>query len=180
MKNKVHKFANDVSTFVNCIPSECIEELTTSINISSRIFLIGNGGSAAICDHIANDLFKRCNIQTEVLSSYPMITCLANDFGFENVYVRWLQIKRFGVMPGDLLIALSSSGKSRNITIPLEWASYLENAECWGIAGFSGFKDIIIKNPNHNLHFGSTNYGLIEMATEVLLHGIVEMLVKNR
>ena len=190
-KKCVYDFANDISKFVNGVPSNIIDEVHCNINCAQRIFLIGNGGSAAICDHIANDLIKRCEKKAFTLSSYPLLTCLANDYDFENMYTKWLDFMDFSTYwirnfasievtstipdylpPKDMLIAISSSGKSEDIVRPMK--TFI-NTDCYilGISGFNGFDDMIC---NRHIHFPSDNYGIVEMATEVLLHGIVEAL----
>jgi len=155
--------------------NQMLKDLYILMKDSKRIFLIGNGGSAAICDHIANDLTKRCFRNAEVLTSYPLITCLANDFGFEEMYLRWLQIKCAG-NDDDLLIAISSSGESPDITLPAE---YYTNTDMtvFGISGFNGFKT---NEVDKHIHFKSRNYGQIEMVTEMMLHGIIEEMVNAR
>lgn len=84
--------------------------LARRIRAAKRVYLIGNGGSYANACHIANDLLA-CGIKAYTLDC-STLTASANDFGYESVFARWL--KTVGE-PGDLLIALSGSGKSANI-----------------------------------------------------------------
>ena len=91
--------------------------LSDKILKASRVYVIGNGGSYANALHITNDLIA-CGVKA--FSCDPStLTMFANDYGWYNGFVRW--IKTVGE-PGDLLIALSGSGKSPNIVMACEEA----------------------------------------------------------
>src|SRR3990167_535629 len=85
-------------------------ELFDKVLNAKRIYLIGNGGSYANALHIANDLLL-CNIRAFTLDPATLTAC-ANDYEYSTIFARW--ISAVGE-PGDLLIALSGSGKSPNI-----------------------------------------------------------------
>ena len=91
------------------------------IRKAKTIYLIGNGGSAANAEHIANDLVL-AGKRAHALTNIAVVTCIANDFGYENVFSR--QVALF-CEPGDLLIALSGSGRSPNIIRAVETAKTL-------------------------------------------------------
>ncbi len=76
------------------------------------IFLIGNGASASMASHLAADLAKNARLHTEVFSDVALITALSNDLGYDRVFSE--PLSRRG-RPGDLLVAISSSGRSPNI-----------------------------------------------------------------
>lgn len=110
-----------------------------------HVYICGNGGSAANAIHIANDLhygIGACGLapaipglKIEALpSNVGIVTCLANDTGYENVFSHQLQVK---ASPGDLLIVLSGSGNSSNVIKALEAASLLGMKSC-AIVAFSG------------------------------------------
>src|SRR5260221_698204 len=92
-------------------------KLASAIRQAKRIYLIGNGGSFANAAHIANDLLA-CGIRAYTLDA-ATLTASANDFGYETVFERW--IATVGEA-GDLLIALSGSGRSLNILNALRTA----------------------------------------------------------
>lgn len=137
------------------------------ISTARRIFLIGNGGSAAIASHIANDLVNRRRDATALVDS-PTLTCLSNDYGYESVYV--MQIAACGKR-GDLLIAISSSGKSANIIRAVEGANLLGMKTLT----FTGFDPgNTLKSMGHvNIHVPSKDYGVVEVAHLALLHSIL-------
>lgn len=92
-------------------------ELLELVKRAKRIYIIGNGGSFANAMHIANDLIS-CGIRAHTLDP-STLTAIANDHGYENVFARQLEV--YGEY-GDLLIALSGSGKSPNILKAIEVA----------------------------------------------------------
>jgi phosphoheptose isomerase len=77
-----------------------------------RVIFIGNGGSAGIASHLAIDLSKNAAVPAACFSDASMMSCLANDYGFEE----WLaHAMRLNARAGDCLVAISSSGRSKNI-----------------------------------------------------------------
>ena len=89
-----------------------IEAARSTNTRGNKIMVIGNGGSAAIASHLATDYTKNGGLRTQAFNDVSMLTCLGNDLGYENVFAK--QIEMFA-KPGDLLIAISSSGQSNNI-----------------------------------------------------------------
>ncbi len=107
------------------------------------VYLCGNGGSAGNATHLCNDLLygaglrKGTGLRVESLSSNEsVITCIANDRGYENIYSEQLRVK---ANSGDILIALSGSGNSPNIIKALEMGNE-KGMKTFAILGFSGGK----------------------------------------
>ena len=94
--------------------------LLQKVRSANRVFIIGNGGSYANAAHIANDL-QACGIAAFTLDA-ATLTATANDFGYEQIFERWLKVV---AQKDDLLIALSGSGKSPNILAALAWADHI-------------------------------------------------------
>ena len=88
-----------------------IEELAARVRKVGKVLLIGNGGSFANAMHIANDLVCSCNI-CAITMDPASFSALANDYGHFTAFSKWIAVCG---RPGDLLIALSGSGKSLNI-----------------------------------------------------------------
>ncbi len=105
----------------------------THTPIGNKLILIGNGGSAAIASHEAIEFLKNGGIRALALNDGAALTALANDLGYANVFAEQLRIHG---QPGDLLIAISSSGQSTNILKAVEAARERKV----GIATFSGFQ----------------------------------------
>jgi len=118
------------------------ELLATKIR-GSRVFLCGNGGSAANANHIANDLVYAVTEHTgsgfdavSLAANSAVLTCLANDVGYENIFSEQLAVSG---RENDLLLVLSGSGNSENILNALTMAKKLKMRTA-GILGFDGGK----------------------------------------
>jgi D-sedoheptulose 7-phosphate isomerase len=136
----------------------------------AKIMFIGNGGSAGICSHMAMDFSNRGGLRSTAFNDGSALTCLGNDLGYENVFAK--QIEWHG-RPGDLLIAISSSGRSRNILKGVETA----RAQGCGVATFSGFEEDnpLRKKGEVNFYVRSRQYGLVEVAHQALIHAILDL-----
>lgn len=121
------------------------EDLRSAWVEGRHVYICGNGGSAANAIHIANDLhygIGACGpgpslpgLRVEALpANAGIITCLANDTGYANIYAHQLQVKG---RPGDLLIVLSGSGNSANVVRALETALAL-GMKTFAILAYSG------------------------------------------
>jgi D-sedoheptulose 7-phosphate isomerase len=109
----------------------------------NTIYFCGNGGSAGNAIHLANDFTYGAGkkngrgIRVEALSANPaVVTCLANDVGYEAIYSEQLKVK---ANPRDILVVLSGSGNSPNVVKALEVANNLGVKTC-AILGYSGGK----------------------------------------
>lgn len=107
-------------------------KLAKAIQKAKHVYLIGNGGSYANAAHIANDLLA-LGIKAFTLDA-ATLTASANDFGYATVFARW--IATVGET-GDLLLALSGSGKSANIVAALQ-AAKEKGIATWAIMGDFG------------------------------------------
>ncbi len=144
--------------------------LRTSID---RVFIIGNGGSNAIAEHISTDLNKRCRIQTHTLSNNSLLTALTNDFSQEDALTQWLKMN--DIKRGDYIVAISSSGKSPNIIRALEYVGEV-GSHTLSIFGMDGVP-ILTSDRDDFVKIDSYNYGVVELTSEIALHAIVEELV---
>ena len=114
-------FKNYYKTFVNLLNlnSETVIKLNLFCNLikktnknKGRVILFGNGGSASVASHVAIDLSKNAKIKSLCFSDASHITCLANDYGYENWILKTID---FYCSKRDLVILISSSGNSANI-----------------------------------------------------------------
>lgn len=132
---------------LNLIPLGPVEELAQDLlrawQDKRQVFLFGNGGSAANANHIANDMIYGVSKQfghalrvNALSANTAVLTCLANDEGYDSIYVRQLAVL---ANPGDLVIALSGSGNSPNIVKALEWCKD-SKVKSFAILGYSGGK----------------------------------------
>lgn len=161
-----------------------LRQLKENLLNCNRVFFCSNGGSHAIAEHITTDLNKRCGINALTLSNTSLITCLANDYSYENIFIKFLEQNR--VTSDDIIILISSSGRSKNVENVL--AKFKDNLEtkktsnpliCCFFA-FSGINEIYRDIPDYYFYINSYNYGCAEIISESLLHGIVEEIVYDR
>lgn len=134
------------------------------------IWWVGNGGSAALCSHLSQDMLNKLGIASHTLSDHALLTCMANDFGYEEIYVRPL---RTYLRADDLLIAVSSSGKSANILRCVELAQHRGTA-CLTLSAFAADNPLWALNTDVALYMPCTLYGHAEVGHEALLHAVIE------
>ena len=130
----------------------------------NKLIFIGNGGSAAIASHQAVDFWKNGGLDAIAFNDASLLTCISNDFGYHRVFAE--PVKRFA-RRGDVLIAISSSGKSLNI---LEAVREALGTGCEVIT-LSGFDPT---NPLRslgelNFYVPSHSYGVVEVTHLMLL-----------
>jgi D-sedoheptulose 7-phosphate isomerase len=155
--------------------------LIASLNNGNTIFVAGNGGSAAISDHLCCDWCKgtrvegRKSLHVHSLSSnFALISAIGNDYGFEDVFST--QLEMFA-KKGDALVLISSSGNSPNILKALRKAKEL-GVDTVGFSGFSGGE--LAKNADINLHVNFPNYGVVEDSHQILMHVLAQFLAGLR
>ena len=140
-----------------------------------KVIVVGNGGSAAMASHVAVDFVKAANIRAINFNEADLITCFANDYGYEN----WVEkaLEAYADL-GDLAILISSSGKSQNILNAAEKA----NEMGLSVITVSGF---LADNPlrklgDLNLWVDSTEYNIVEMTHHVWLVAIIDYLIESK
>ena len=141
---------------------------------SKKIIIAGNGGSAAMASHVAVDFVKAASIRAINFNEADLITCFANDYGYENWVEKALEAYADS---GDLAILISSSGKSQNILNAAEKA----NEMGLYVITVSGF---LTDNPlrklgDLNLWVDSTEYNIVEMTHHVWLVAIIDYLIET-
>ncbi len=168
-ENHFQLFFSDSEIKNNIIKSV---ELINKNSTDSRIFFLGNGGSNSICSHMMEDFAKILRIPTFSFSDPALITCFANDYGYENAMKEWISIH---LKPGDILVSISSSGESKNIINATNFAKD-KNIKIITLTGFS--KDnTLSKIGDINFYLNSNSYGIIECFHQTILHIILDALI---
>lgn len=152
--------------------SRAVELLKSTKRKGSKIFLIGNGGSSAIAEHMAIDLTKNAGLRALAISGSPMLTTFSNDFGYEKVFQK--AIESLGDKQ-DLLIAISSSGSSANILNGCRAARKMKMK----VITFSGFKadNPLRKNGEINFWVDSRAFGYVEIIHNLLIHYLNDAII---
>jgi len=136
--------------------------------VGGRVIFVGNGGSAAIASHMAVDYTKNGGVRSIAFNDVPTLTCFANDFGYDNIFSKQVE---YYATKRDILVIISSSGRSLNILAAAEAAT---KVGC-KVFTFTGM------NPNNKLRSlgdfnfwcPSSDYGLVELTHLTLLHAMV-------
>lgn len=134
-----------------------------------KVMFIGNGGSAAIASHQALDYWRNGGMRAVAFNDPVLLTCLGNDFGYPTVFERAIDMF---ADPGDVLAAISSSGRSENI---LRGARKAREKRCV-VVTMSGFD---ADNPlralgDLNFYVPARSYGAVEIAHLSLCHCILD------
>lgn len=137
--------------------------------VQGIVYVIGNGGSAGIASHFCTDLLRTLDIAAATLTDSNVVTCFANDFGYENVFSMPLERT---LKAKDLLVAISSSGKSSNILKGVAMAKE-KKAAIITLSGFS-MDNPLRKMGDLNFWLASNDYGLVETGHFFLLHTIID------
>ena len=147
-----------------------IELLHESTSRGGKIMFIGNGGIAAIASHSALDYWHAGGMRSVAFNDGPQLTCLSNDYGYEQVFA--MPIKMFAD-PGDVLMAISSSGNSVNI---LNGVAVAREKEC-AVVTLSGFSaDNRLRSwGNLNFYVPARHYGYVELAHGTVLHAVLDL-----
>ncbi len=154
-----------------------VADLLKNVNsVGKKTLIFGNGGSAAIASHFSVDLTKNAGLRCVNFNEADLITCFANDYGFE----RWVEkaVDFYGDA-GDLLIVISSSGSSKNM---LNGVKAARNGNFQAVVTLSGFAE---NNPlsqlgDINLWINSRAYNFVENIHQIWLLAIVDLIIGNR
>ena len=152
----------------------CVQTFTGVRQSHGKIIFVGNGGSAGIASHLAIDFSKNGRMPAMAFSDASALTCLANDYGYEYVFAKQIE---FHGRNGDVLVAISSSGKSANILNAVHAARKLGCA----VITFSGFTsdNPLSKLGDVNYFVDSHEYGFVEMAHMCLGHTVLDYILEQ-
>lgn len=180
----LYKLLNNLDT--NAIASFA-DEMEKARSNHNTIFIVGNGGSAATASHMANDFGT--DIRKKAGSDLPfrvmaltdnmsVLTAIANDDGYDNVFVNQLNIY---YRPGDKLVAISASGHSPNVVKAAKWVKR-RNGTVMSLVGFDGGKlkqisDVVIHVETLNGEYGPVED--IHMIMDHLLANWHECKIQN-
>ncbi len=147
----------------------------------AAVFSCGNGGSASIANHMQCDHVKGVRTATDLAprvvsltANIELLSAIANDLGYENVFAYQLQSQ---AGPGDVLIAVSSSGRSPNIVRALKWAREY-GLRTIALTGFGGGDARSLAEVA--IHVDCTNYGVIEDLHQAIMHALAQYIRQSR
>jgi D-sedoheptulose 7-phosphate isomerase/D-glycero-D-manno-heptose 1,7-bisphosphate phosphatase len=155
--------------------------LNAAYDRDAVVFACGNGGSASIANHLQCDHVKGVrtgtDLRTRVVSlssNVELLSAVANDIGYESVFEFQLESQ---ARPGDVLVVISSSGRSPNIVQALEWAS-AHDMYSIALTGFEGSPARELATVS--IHVRSSNYGIVEDAHQACMHLLAQYVRQSR
>lgn len=161
--------------------SEAHALLMGAVEAGRRVYVAGNGGSAAVADHLCCDFMKGTHkaghpaIRAQSLvANGAVYTALANDFGFETAIATQIE---YLAEAGDVVMLISSSGNSPNIIKAAE-VSRAKGAKVIGLSGFSGGK--LREVSDVPLYVAANNYGVVEDVHQMIMHALAQFIAKAR
>jgi len=172
-------FDNYYKLMETCVASIDHEDLVKAAELvkstsdnGNKIIIAGNGGSAAMASHVSVDFTKAAGIRAVNFNEADLLTCFANDYGYENIFEKALE---FYGDKGDSLILISSSGNSPNVIN----ASKQAKKQKINVITFSGFdnSNLLKKEGDINFWVDSKAYNIVEMTHHIWLLSIVDYLV---
>ena len=183
ISNILNDYKSNIYKHLDSLTDKKIINIAQAIHLCWRenntIYLAGNGGSASNAIHLANDLTYGAGkvngkgISSEALcSNQSVITCLANDIGYENIYSEQIRVK---AKNGDILILYSGSGNSKNIINAIKEAKN-SNLDIFGIVGFDGGEMANLVDEQKLIHFNINDMQVVEDLMMIINHIVVKWL----
>ncbi|HEY6411854.1 MAG TPA: D-sedoheptulose 7-phosphate isomerase [Ktedonobacteraceae bacterium] len=156
-----------------------VEHMIDVLRTGGKILICGNGGSAADAQHFAAELVGRFRRKRPSWSAIALtvdasiLTSLGNDFGFEQIFAR--QVQALG-RPGDILVAISTSGHSKNVLAAVEVATSL-GIKTVGMTGEG--TSLLSELVDHHLPIPSANTAFIQQAHMAVIHVFCELIEES-
>ncbi len=178
MANYIERITKYIETEKKVLDSLSKEDINTVMNVleearlsGKRIFICGNGGSAATASHFCGDFNKGVSLNQDVKYNFeclsdniPMMMAIANDISYDDIFVIPLKNK---MKNGDIVIGISGSGNSKNVVKALEYANEFGGTTI-AISGYSGGR--IKEIANYGIHVAIDNMQIVEDMHMVLNH----------
>ncbi len=144
--------------------------------LKGKVIICGNGGSSATASHVAVDLSLNGQVKSINFNEYDLITCFANDFGYENWVKKSLEIY---ANRNDLLILLSCSGNSKNLVNANLFAKK-RGIKTITLTGCKASNKLNKIKNNVNLWVNSNKYNVIEITHHMILLNIIDSIIKRK
>ena len=167
----IHDLLNDFDT---SLIDKSVNLILECKKNNGKIFIAGNGGSSSIASHVSVDFAKVANVPSDTFNNANLITCFANDYGHDN----WIkEAIRAYTKKNDMLILISSSGKSKNIVNAAKYCK-VNKIPLITLSGFD-INNPLVNMGDVNIHINSNKYNFIEMSHHIILVSIVDIFAEN-
>ena len=168
---KLMEFENLLTVFEQVIDTKEFKQLQSDFNEADNIYFIGNGGNSPVCSHAASDITRLTNKKCYSLDNVSYITSIANDYDYDNIFIKWLEDYIYSDMK-SMVIGLSGSGNSKNVVSALAWANDRYNIST---ALISGQKSNCLDETINEVCFDRDYFHTVEILSELtfyqLIHG---------
>lgn len=146
--------------------------IASQTSLKGKVVFIGNGGSAAIASHLAVDYWKNGGMRAIAFNDSSLLTCVSNDFGYPHVFAK--PVEMF-CDAGDILVAISSSGRSENILLAVNAAKVI-GCTVITMSGFSGDNPLRLAG-DLNFYVPSDSYGHVEIVHLAVCHCMLDAII---
>ncbi len=176
-----HELAQALATVDVAAFDRASKVLADAYDRDAAVFVCGNGGSASIANHLQCDHVKGVRVGTDLhtrvtslSTNVEILSAIANDIGYEAVFEYQLESM---ARPGDVLVAVSSSGSSPNVVRALRWAEE-HGLQTIAMSGFGGGDARRVAGVS--IHVDARNYGIVEDAHQACMHLLAQYVRQSR
>lgn len=174
-------YVSELSLALSSIDELAWKAALKQLKMPGRIYVAGNGGSAAVAEHLCCDVMKGTRHvdypiirAISLVSNMPLYTAISNDLDFKHAVAYQIECL---AEEGDTVVLISSSGKSQNIVN----AAYRAKSKKCIVIGFTGFTGGQLRDiADISLHVESNNYGIIEDAHQAIMHSLSQAISVER
>jgi D-sedoheptulose 7-phosphate isomerase len=164
----------ELGSFHDGVEAAC-DLIIAQANAGKKLMFIGNGGSASIASHMSTDFWKSGGIRATAFNDSSLLTCIGNDYGYKHVFQK--PIEMFADT-GDVLVAISSSGKSENIILGVDAA----RSKGCKIITMSGFEkgNPLSRLGDINFYVPDKGYGPVEILHTAICHAFLDVILGSK
>jgi len=148
-------------------------DVMSLVGTNNKVIFIGNGASTTIANHASLDYMSQTGVQTICVNDPAVITAFSNDFGYDNVFERFMRIN---FKEGDILVAVSSSGTSPNIVNAVNYVKSV-GGQTYCFSGFSK-ENTLMNISDNNFWVDSDKYNVVEATHNLWLAMICDLLIE--
>lgn len=159
--------------FYNTV-EEVGNQIISLIGSGSKVIFIGNGASAAISSHMSVDYWKNGGVRAIAFNDSSLLTCIGNDYGYNHVFQKPIEMFANN---GDILVAISSSGRSENILLAVQ-AALVKNCKIITLSGFDSDNPLSMLG-TFNFYVPAQSYGPVEIIHHSICHCILDTMIKK-
>lgn len=154
--------------------AQSVDTILAMQQSGGKLIWVGNGGSAAIASHMATDFLKNAGMAATAFNDGSLLTCLSNDLGYENVFSTPINHL---AKPEDVLVAISSSGKSQSILNAVS-AAREHKLKVITLSGF-GESNPLRQTGDINFYVPSNHYGHVEDIHQSIGHCWIDVIMQQ-